>query len=194
MPSFWQNLTLSASPPCSPQMPTFRLGLVLRPCSTPQRISRPTPLVSRDWKGSAAKTPAFFRPRSPEGSGPHRRGKDPWWFASVRGRRERFVIDVQLLGADDATLAPAARDHCGLAGFATRGRQDAPRHRHAAHTSPGLVSRRTRMTFSPRSAHSSALGAENTTRPAAAPGTTLMPVARTLNAREFRFSLESMTG
>ena len=33
-PILWQNLTDSGSPPCSPQMPTLRLGRVLRPLAT----------------------------------------------------------------------------------------------------------------------------------------------------------------
>ena len=33
MPTRWQNFTLSASPPCSPQIPIFSLGRVLRPRS-----------------------------------------------------------------------------------------------------------------------------------------------------------------
>ena len=53
MPTLWQNFTLSASPPCSPQMPTFRLARVLRPRSTPNLISSPTPSTSMVWNGSS---------------------------------------------------------------------------------------------------------------------------------------------
>jgi len=61
-------------------------------------------------------------------------------------------------------------------------------------TSSGLVSRRTRITFSPRAAHSSAFCAEKTTLPTAAPGTALMPVARIFELRDFLSTFESMTG
>src|SRR5579872_6994457 len=44
-------------------------------------------------------------------------------------------------------------------------------------TSSGLVSRRTRITFSPRNAHSSASCAVKTALPVAAPGTAFTPVA-----------------
>ncbi len=44
MPTLWQNFTLVASPPCSPQIPTLRSGRVERPFSMAILTSIPTPL------------------------------------------------------------------------------------------------------------------------------------------------------
>ena len=59
MPTRWQNFTDSGSPPCSPQMPTFRFGRVMRPRSVPIFTSCPTPSWSRTAKGSCLKIPSF---------------------------------------------------------------------------------------------------------------------------------------
>src|SRR6267143_608620 len=48
------------------------------------------------------------------------------------GHGLRFVIDVQLLGADDAAFAPAARYDGGVAGFSAGGGEDALSNGHAA--------------------------------------------------------------
>ena len=50
-PSSWQNRIESGSPPCSPQIPIFRMGFVFRPHSTANLISLPTPFVSNISNG-----------------------------------------------------------------------------------------------------------------------------------------------
>ena len=57
MPTMWQNSTEFGSPPCSPQMPISSFGLVLRPFSTPIRITSPTPSRSMEMNGSDARIP-----------------------------------------------------------------------------------------------------------------------------------------
>src|SRR5215210_7480043 len=50
--------TDSGSPPCSPQMPSLRSSLTLRPRSTAMRISSPTPSWSRNSNGLRSRTPS----------------------------------------------------------------------------------------------------------------------------------------
>ena len=61
--------------------------------------------------------------------------RDPIAFAHhavVRSHAFLFGVDFQFLGAHDAALPPSARDHGGVAGLATRGREDALGDEHAA--------------------------------------------------------------
>ena len=52
-----QNATDAGSPPCSPQIPSFNFGRILRPRSVAIRINSPTPSRSIDTNGSAGKIP-----------------------------------------------------------------------------------------------------------------------------------------
>src|SRR5271155_1944249 len=58
MPTSWQNLTDSGSPPCSPQIPTSRFGRVFRPRSMPIFTSSPTPTWSIAANGSCFRIPS----------------------------------------------------------------------------------------------------------------------------------------
>ena len=42
----WKKAIDSGSPPCSPQMPSFRSGFASRPVQAPRRTSQPTPGLS----------------------------------------------------------------------------------------------------------------------------------------------------
>jgi len=46
------------SPPCSPQIPTLSRGEASRPSRVASSTNRPTPSLSRTWKGSSEKIPA----------------------------------------------------------------------------------------------------------------------------------------
>ena len=74
-----------------------------------------------------------------------------------RGELPRVDVDVELLGAAHAGLAHAAGDDGGVARSCRRGWSGCPRAAIMPCRSSGLVSRRTRMTSSPRSAHSTAV-------------------------------------
>ena len=54
-PMLWQNSTDSGSPPCSPQIPNFILGLVCLPNVVAHCMSLPTPFWSTCANGSLAK-------------------------------------------------------------------------------------------------------------------------------------------
>ena len=51
-PDLFKEVIRSGSPPCSPQMPSFRSARAERPFSTPIRTSAPTPSRSIDTNGS----------------------------------------------------------------------------------------------------------------------------------------------
>ena len=61
--------------------------------------------------------------------------RDPFALAdgvAVGAHRFFGEVNIELLGADDAAFAPAARDHCGVAGLAARGRENSLRDVHSA--------------------------------------------------------------
>jgi len=94
----------SASPPCSPQIADLSLGRVLRPCSMPQHINMPTPLVSSDWKWIRAEYSGFLLVHviGQEAAGV-RRGKDHGGLREVVGfRKSRIPPLPRFLAANKA--------------------------------------------------------------------------------------------
>ena len=55
MPEWWKKSIESGSPPCSPQTPSLRSGLALRPSHAPMRSICPTPGVSIVSNGERSK-------------------------------------------------------------------------------------------------------------------------------------------